>query len=90
MEKIRMSKLSAAERKKIPGKEFAGPGRSFPIEDRTHAEAAIRDAPHALHAGSITAEEEETIVRRARDKLGKRHPSTREAVRRATAKVTGE
>jgi len=85
-----MSKLTAAERKKIPGKEFAGPDRSFPIEDRSHAEAAIRDAPHALHAGSITADEEKEIVTRAREKLGKRHPSTREAVRRASAKVNGD
>lgn len=84
-----MSKLTASERKKIPGKEFAGPDRSFPIEDKSHAEAAIRDAPIALHAGSIDATEEHEITARAREKLGKRHPSTREAVRRASAKVHG-
>ena len=77
-----MSKLTAAERKKIPGKEFAGPDRSFPIPDRSHAEAAIRDAPHALHAGSITKAEEETIDRKARAKLDK-HP-TRVAIRKAS------
>lgn len=85
-----MSKLNAAARRKIPGKDFAGPGRSFPIEDRSHAEAAIRDAPHALHAGHITVEEEHHIVARAREKLGKRHPSAKEAIRRASGKVHGE
>ncbi len=77
-----MSKLDAAERKKIPGKEFAGPNRSFPIEDHSHAEAAIRDAPHALHAGSIDKAQEERIDRRAEAKLDK-HP-TRVAIRKAT------
>lgn len=80
-----MSKLSTAERKKIPGKEFAGPDRSFPIENASHAEAAIRDAPHALHAGSITKAEEEEIDRKAEAKLDK-HP-TRIAIRKASQKV---
>lgn len=80
-----MSKLTAADRKKIPSKEFAGPDRSFPIEDKSHQEAAIRDAPHAEHAGSITAAEEESIVKKARAKLDK-HP-TRIAIRKAADRV---
>jgi hypothetical protein len=36
-----MAKLTAAERKKIPGKEFAGPDRSYPIEDKSHARNAL-------------------------------------------------
>jgi hypothetical protein len=32
-----MSKLSTAARKRIPSKSFAGPDRSYPIEDRAHA-----------------------------------------------------
>ena len=36
-----MAKLTAAMRKKIPGKEFAGPDRSYPIEDKSHARNAL-------------------------------------------------
>jgi hypothetical protein len=71
-----MSKLSASERKKIPTDEFAGPDRSYPIEDRAHAEAAILDA-HGPDAA--------LVKRRAEAKLGK-HP-TRIAIRRASDAV---
>ncbi len=36
-----MSKLNSAERKAIPSSEFAGPNRSYPIEDKSHAKAAL-------------------------------------------------
>lgn len=36
-----MSKLSAADRKKIPAKDFAGPDRSYPINDESHARNAL-------------------------------------------------
>lgn len=36
-----MSKLTAARRKKIPTKSFAGPDRSYPIEDASHARNAL-------------------------------------------------
>ena len=36
-----MAKLSASARKALPAKVFAGPGRSFPIPDRKHAQAAL-------------------------------------------------
>lgn len=42
-----MAKLTAAARDKIPTKKFAGPGRSFPIEDKPHAEAALMLIGHA-------------------------------------------
>ncbi len=34
-------KLTAKARKKIPTKEFAGPDRSYPIEDPSHARNAL-------------------------------------------------
>jgi hypothetical protein len=37
-----MARLSASARKAIPTAKFAGPGRSFPVEDKDHAEAAAR------------------------------------------------
>jgi hypothetical protein len=82
-----MSKLTAAARKSIPTKEFAGPDRSFPIPDDSHAEAAIEDAPRAEAAGSITADERDAIDAKAESKLDK-HP-TRVAIRKASNKVWG-
>ena len=36
-----MAKLTAAARKKISGKNFALPGRKYPIEDASHARNAL-------------------------------------------------
>lgn len=36
-----MAKLTAAKRKKIPTKSFAGPHRSYPINDASHARNAL-------------------------------------------------
>jgi hypothetical protein len=36
-----MAKLKEATRNKLPAKDFAGPGRSFPIEDASHARNAL-------------------------------------------------
>lgn len=80
-----MAKLSSKQRAGMKDSEFALSGHRFPIEDRNHQEAALRDAPHALHAGSITAAEESTIERKARARLDK-HP-TRVAIRKASAEV---
>ena len=42
-----MAKLTAATRNKLPGKSFAGPDRSYPIEDASHARNALaRVAQH--------------------------------------------
>lgn len=35
-----MARLTAAQRKKLPKSTFAGPGRSYPIPDKSHAKAA--------------------------------------------------
>ncbi len=35
-----MAKLTTKERKKLPAKDFAGPKRSYPVEDKAHARAA--------------------------------------------------
>lgn len=36
-----MGKLTAKARKNIPTKDFAGPDRSYPIEDASHARNAL-------------------------------------------------
>jgi len=45
-----MARLTAADRRKLPKSDFAGPDRSFPIPDKNHARAAlgrINNAPPA-------------------------------------------
>ena len=43
-----MAKLSSKERNSLPASAFAGPGRSYPIEDASHARNALaRGAQHA-------------------------------------------
>jgi len=44
-----MAKLTAKARKAIPTKNFAGPDRSYPIEDASHARNALARA--SQHAG---------------------------------------
>lgn len=36
-----MAKLNAKARNALPAKDFAGPGRSFPIENESHARNAL-------------------------------------------------
>jgi hypothetical protein len=46
-----MSKLTSKERNALPAKEFAGPGRSYPIPDKNHARNALaRASQHAYPA----------------------------------------
>lgn len=67
-----MARMSTTKRNSLRKSQFAGPGRSFPINDRAHAEAAIRLAPRSEHAGNISRSTERKIVARAKRKLGKR------------------
>lgn len=64
-----MSKLYAADRKKMPKSGFAGPGRSFPISDPTHARLAISGATRSERAGNISSSEADSIKAKARGKL---------------------
>lgn len=64
-----MSKLYAADRQKMPKSSFAGPGRSFPINDANHARLAIGGATRSERAGNISASEADSIKAKARGKL---------------------
>ena len=64
-----MAKLTSEQRKNIPQGEFAGPGRSFPINDKTHARMAISGATRSEHAGNISSSEAQNIKAKARKKL---------------------
>ncbi len=39
-----MSKLTGKERNKLPASDFAGPSRSFPVNDKNHARNALARA----------------------------------------------
>ena len=70
-----MTELTAAKRKKIPDSKFAGPDRSYPVEDHAHAANAKSRASEMLHKGKLSQSQYEHIVSMAnavlnKDKLG--------------------
>lgn len=65
-----MADLTAGKRAHMPAKDFAGPGKSFPISDKEHARLAIGGATRAERAGNISSSEEAHIKAEARAKLG--------------------
>jgi hypothetical protein len=77
-----MAKLSTAKRKKLPDSDFAGPGRSYPVNDRSHAIAAKRLSGRGVKAGNISEGTREKIVAKANRVLHEGgHPAMDEAVR---------
>ena len=66
-----MAKLTASKRNSMSKSSFAGPGRSFPINDKTHARLAISGATRSERAGNISKSQEARIKAKARRKLGK-------------------
>lgn len=68
-----MSKLTTKGRKALPSKDFAGPGRSYPIPDKSHAANAKARATQAVNSGRMSKAQEKKIDSRANAKLkGKR------------------
>lgn len=67
-----MAKLDAAERNKLPAKDFAGPGRSYPVEDDSHAANAKSRAKQMLDKGRMSQSAYERIVAKANKKLGEK------------------
>lgn len=64
-----MTVLTADRRKRMAATQFAGPNRSFPINDHTHQVLAISGATRAEHAGNISPSQEASIKAQARAKL---------------------
>jgi len=78
-----MARLSAANRRAMPSSQFAGPDRSFPIPDASHARAALSMAHDASNPGAIRA-----AVHRKFPGIGQ---AVQEAVRRKLrAQVAGK
>lgn len=66
-----MAKLTTAARKKIPTSKFAGPDRSYPVPDRSHAANAKARATQAVKAGRMSPSEKARIDAKANKVLGK-------------------
>ena len=69
-----MARLTTAARKKIPTSQFAGPGRSYPINDPSHARNALaRASQFASPAEQATIREKvhEKYPRMSRPKRSK-------------------
>jgi hypothetical protein len=66
-----MAKLTTKARKALPAEDFAGPGRSYPVEDASHARNAKARAAQAVNAGRMSKSEQAKIDAKADRKLGK-------------------
>ena len=64
-----MAKLSTKARNALPDKEFAGPDRSFPVNDASHAGNAKSRAKEMLDRGRISQSEYDQICTMADAKL---------------------
>jgi hypothetical protein len=50
-----MAKLTAKKRKALPKSAFAGPGRSYPVNDKRHAANAKARATQMAKRGKLSA-----------------------------------
>lgn len=67
-----MAKLTTKERNALPDSAFAGPNRSFPVEDAAHAKNAKARATQGVKAGTLPAATASKIKAKASAKLGKK------------------
>ena len=65
-----MAKLDAKSRNRLPDSEFAGPGRSYPVNDKSHAANAKARATQMVAKGNLSAGEAAKIRAKANRKLG--------------------
>ena len=66
-----MAKLTSAQRKKLPKSQFAGPNKSYPVPDKSHAANAKARASQAVNAGRMSKAQESKIDARANAVLGR-------------------
>lgn len=65
-----MAKLTAGRRNALKDSQFAGPDRSYPIPDASHAANAKSRATQAVNAGRISPSTKAHIDAKANKKLG--------------------
>jgi hypothetical protein len=66
-----MATLTSKKRKSLPKSEFAGPGRSYPVNDRSHAINAKARASEMENKGKLSASAKAKIDAKANKVLGK-------------------
>ena len=71
-----MAKLTTKARDKLPGGKFAGPGRSYPVPDASHAKNAKARASEMANKGKLSKGEEAKIDAKANRVLGHKPPNT--------------
>ena len=49
-----MAKLTTSQRNSLPAKEFAGPGRSYPVPNKSHAANAKARATQMEEKGKLS------------------------------------
>lgn len=79
-----MAKLTTKARDKLPAKDFAGPDRSYPVENKSHARNALSRASQAENAGRISKATESKIDAKANKALD--HKADRVVTRISTPK----
>lgn len=67
-----MAKLTTKARKALPKSSFAGPGRSYPVPDKSHAANAKARATQAVKAGRMSPAQKAKIDAKANRVLGKK------------------
>lgn len=60
-----MAKLTTQARNALPTSAFAGPGRSYPVEDASHAANAKARAKQQLDKGNLSPAQYDRIVGKA-------------------------
>ena len=66
-----MAKLSTAARKALPASTFAGPGRSYPVPDRSHAANAKARVSQQVKKGNLSPATAAKIDAKANRVLGR-------------------
>ncbi len=67
-----MAELTAKARNKIPTSKFAGPDRSYPVEDKAHAANAKARATQQVKKGNLSPAAAAKIKAKANRVLGKK------------------
>ncbi len=66
-----MAKITVKKRKGMPKSEFAGPDRSYPVPDKSHAANAKARATQMVNKGKLSESAKEKIDAKANKVLGK-------------------
>jgi hypothetical protein len=78
-----MTVLSAADRRRLKSSQFAGPNRSYPVPDRSHAANAKARAKQQYDEGRISKAQYEAIVAAANKVLGRGKTKGKSSLRKA-------